>query len=181
MGLNHTAPIGDYTAAPAISALVTTATPISSLQVNTTATTAVTAGTTATITPASMKNISAGDNLSIFGGTGTAEIVTVLSTNATTFTAAFVNAHSGTYNIVSRRPTRLGSVIINQVGTSITITLYNGNPNDTNVPNRSTIAALVPGTVTDIKYGCRAEYGLWYTVTGTTAGNYTITYIDLPL
>lgn len=68
--------------------------------VATTSSTTITASTMA-VTPASMANIFVGTQLNFSGGTGTAEIVTVLSVTATTFTATFANSHSGAYNIAS--------------------------------------------------------------------------------
>lgn len=180
MGLQHISSVGDYTARH-VNALAATAVPVSPYQVNTTSTTAVAAPGSVAITPASMSNIQVGDLLGIFGGVGTAEIVQVTSRTATTFTATFANTHSGTYNIVTHKPTRLGAVTINTAGSAIVITLYNGNPSDTTMPV-STIGVLTVGAgIGDVQYHCRAEFGLWYTVTGTTAGDYTITYIDLPL
>lgn len=70
------------------------------LPVATTATTAVTSGSTV-ITPASVTGIVVDGYLSISGGTGTAEYVTVTAVTSTTFTASFSNAHSGTYNITT--------------------------------------------------------------------------------
>lgn len=69
--------------------------------VNTTSSTAVSAAGSVVITPASMANITVNSILSITGGTGTAENVTVSAVTPTTFTATFANTHSGTYNIQS--------------------------------------------------------------------------------
>lgn len=68
--------------------------------VNTTSPTTITAGTQA-VTPASMNNIFPGTKLTVSGGTGAAEVVTVASVTNTTFTATFVNGHSGAYTLVS--------------------------------------------------------------------------------
>lgn len=67
--------------------------------VSTTSTTAVSAGTIATVTPVAMTNIVPLGQLYV-DSAGTPETVQVLSVTATTFTAYFASAHSGTWNIV---------------------------------------------------------------------------------
>lgn len=69
--------------------------------VNTTSATTITAGVARVVTPASIYGIHVGDNLYFSGGTGTAEYVQVTAVTNTTFTATFVNGHSGGYTIVS--------------------------------------------------------------------------------
>lgn len=96
---------------------------------NTTASTAVVSTTVATvITPASMANIYPYEFLMVYGGTGTAEIVQVLSTTATTFKALFANTHSSTYNLVAQKPGNLGPIVVGNAGTNTVLTLYNGAP-----------------------------------------------------
>ena len=73
-------------------------TPFMALPVNTTSATTIVASTMA-VTPLTMSNIVPGISLFISGGTGTAETVVVQSVTATTFTATFVNGHSGAYTI----------------------------------------------------------------------------------
>lgn len=68
--------------------------------VNTTSATTITAGQMA-VTPASMANIFIGTQLVFSGGTGATETVTVQSVTQSTFTATFVNGHSGAYAITS--------------------------------------------------------------------------------
>lgn len=68
-------------------------------QVNTTSATTIVASTMA-VTPASMQNIQLNQILRISGGTGAAETVVVTAITGTTFTATFVNGHSGAYTIV---------------------------------------------------------------------------------
>jgi hypothetical protein len=126
-----------------------------------------------------MNNIVPGMILNIANGTGTAEDVLVKSVTATTFTADFAYNHSGAYTIISRRGAYLGRVLINAVGTSITLTLYNGHPSI--LPDAGaalaviTPAANMPPQVFD----CACDKGLFYTVAGTTAGDYTLTYLDM--
>ena len=69
--------------------------------VNTSASTTVTSGSTV-IVPSSMNGIVANQVLYVYGGTGTPEYVKVASISAgVSFTATFVNAHSGNYYITS--------------------------------------------------------------------------------
>lgn len=51
------------------------------------------------VTPASMVSIFVGSRLQFSGGTGATEVVLVTAVTATTFTANFVNGHSGAYTI----------------------------------------------------------------------------------
>ena len=150
--------------------------------VSTTSGTTITAGTGVVVTPASMAGIYDGQKLNVANGTGTAEDVVVKAVNLTngTFTADFVNNHSGLYTITSRNPTALGPLIVNQAGTGITITLYNGTPNLSPLPGKvGAIAAINTSEVSPFLYGCVCDYGLFYTVTGTTAGDYTLHYLDM--
>ena len=68
--------------------------------VNTTSATTVVAGIN-TVTPASMANIQLNSFLVFSGGTGATETVVVTAVTPTTFTANFVNGHSGAYTIQS--------------------------------------------------------------------------------
>jgi hypothetical protein len=66
-----------------------------------------------------------------YGGSGTAEIVQVTQAydfTATTFKAVFANAHSGTWNIVSQKPTEIGPIVIGNAGTGTKLILYDGAP-----------------------------------------------------
>lgn len=153
--------------------------PIGKFQAVTTATTATAGGGAVTVvTPASMTNIKQGDWLEIWGGTGTTERVQVTATTATTFSAAFANAHSGTYNISTLHKVYVGRVIINKVGTTDTITLYDGNPNWVTTPGTA-FAIITPVAGANYVYDAECFFGLYYTVAGT-AGDYTVTYLDAP-
>lgn len=147
-------------------------------QAQTTASTAIAGGGAATVvTPGSMANINQGDWLEIFGGTGTSERVQVTAKTATTFTANFANAHSGTYNITTRHKVYLGTVCINKAGTTDTITLYDGNPNWTIQPGVA--FAVISPAFGYLDYHVECLYGLYYTVAGTP-GDYTLTFLDSP-
>lgn len=160
--------------------------PTSAAGVNTTATTVVAGGgVSATVTPAAMTNIAVGQTLQVYGGTGTAEEVRVDSITATTFTAVFQNAHSGTYTIMDRAKGHwLHSVIINAAGTGMTLTLYNGNPAFSwsgGAPlGAGVIAVITPAAGVTYIFDVDAEYDLWYAYTGTTPGDVTITYRPKP-
>ena len=159
-----------------INALQATAAAIGN-NVATTAPTTITAGNSVVVTPASMKNITVGRWLNFNGGTGAAEDIQVISVTTTTFTANFANNHSGAYVISSSQTVDIGKLVINQAGSSITITLYDVHPN-----------AWVPGTAFAVitpnvseptrEYDARINRGLFYTVAGTTPGDYTVTYHD---
>src|SRR5256885_13768992 len=92
--------------------------------VATTAPTTITAGADRVVTPASMANITVGRWLNFAGGTGTAEDVVVQTVTATTFTADFVNGHSGAYTISSQRTADPGHFVVNAPDTPVTAPLY---------------------------------------------------------
>jgi hypothetical protein len=144
--------------------------------VATTSSTTITAGNGVVVTPASMQNITVGRWLNFNGGTGSPEDVQVLSVTSSTFTANFVNNHSGGYTISSQRTVDIGTLEINQPGTAVTITLYDGHPNAS--PAGVVFAVIVPSTSEATRhYHTRCNRGLFYTCTGTV-GDYTVTYHD---
>ncbi len=167
-----------------ISAAQATAKAIGAL-VDTTSTTAVTAAGSATITTAAAQDIAKmrpGMVLVIYGGTGTAEEVVVasLSLSAGTFTAVFANTHSGTYNITSKNGVFLGSVVVNAVGTGMTLTLYNGNPATglgTGAPGYGALAVITPVAGANATYDVTCDYGLYFEYAGSSAGDLTIGYL----
>lgn len=146
------------------------------LCVSTTSATTITAGSNVVVTPANMANIQVGMTLNFANGTGTAEDVKVKSVTATTFTADFVNNHSGAYTILSRRGTFLGKLIVNAPGTGVTMTLYNGHTSMLPDPG-SAIAVVTPTAGSTLVFDCACDKGLFYTVAGTV-GDYTITFLD---
>ena len=144
--------------------------------VATTAPTTITAGADRVVTPASMANITVGRYLNFAGGTGTAEDVVVKTVTATTFTADFVNGHSGAYTISSQRTVDLGNFVVNDPGTTVTVTLYDGHPSA--FPAGTAIAVIKP-VAGDLgrEYEVRCNRGLFYTLSGTP-GDYTLSYHD---
>jgi len=168
-----------------INAAAATPTPVGN-GVNTTSATTIIAGSNVTVTPASMSNIFVGQKLNFANGTGTAETVVVKQTpSLTTFTADFVNGHSGAYTISSVSGTFLSKFIFMNAGTTMTLTLYNGNPNVLPLPSKSGIFLVIPTASVVLGQSQALEvtldYGLFYTYTGTTAGDLTITFLDQPV
>lgn len=144
--------------------------------VATTAPTVITAGPGVVVTPASMNNITVGRWLNFSGGTGTFEDVLVTAVTASTFTADFVNNHSGGYTISSQRTVDIGDVTVNDPGSSVVLTLYDGNPNAT--PAGTAFAVIKPTSDNDTKiYKGRINRGLFYTCSGTP-GDVTVSYHD---
>lgn len=144
-------------------------------QVATTAPTTIVAGSGVVVTPASMANIISGMILNFAGGTGSAEDIQVISTTATTFTANFVNGHSGAYNITSRRPIDIGTLVVGAAGSGVTITLYNGSQN-LGTPGAA-FAVITPVAGATYQFFNEVEFGLFYTLAGTP-GDYTLGYLD---
>lgn len=144
--------------------------------VATTSVTTITAGSNVVVTPADMTNITPGRWLNFSGGTGTFEDVLVKSVTSSTFTADFVNNHSGGYVISSQRTVDIGDVVVNDPGTSVVLTLYDGNPNAT--PAGTAIAVIKPASGNDTKIDKgRINRGLFYTLSGTP-GDFTVWFHD---
>jgi len=142
--------------------------------VATTTPTTIVASTMA-VTPASMSGIVPGTILNLNGGTGAAEDVVVLSITSTTFTATFVNGHSGAYTISSHKGVFLGPIIIGNPGTSMVLTLFNGHPNAS--PAGVTIAVItISASATSYPFAASLDQGGYYTLAGTP-GDITIQYL----
>lgn len=144
--------------------------------VATTSSTTITAGPGVVVTPASMNNITVGRWLNFSGGTGTFEDILVTAVGASTFTADFVNSHSGGYTISSQRTVDIGDVVVNDPGTTVVLTLYDGNPSATPAGVAIAVIKPAPGNDTKIDKG-RLNRGLFYTLSGTP-GDITIWYHD---
>lgn len=144
--------------------------------VATTSSTTITAGSNVVVTPAAMDNITVGRWLNFSGGTGTFEDVQVKAVTSSTFTADFVNNHSGSYTISSQRTVDLWEFDVNDPGTSMVVTLYDGNPNAT--PAGTEIAVIKPAAGDDTRiFKVRCNRGLFYECSGTP-GDVTVTYHD---
>ena len=167
------APVGEY--APFHLIATATTKEIGAL-VNTASVTTITAGNNVIVTPTTMANIFAGMRLNIANGTGTAEDILVKSITGTTFTADFLNSHSGAYTVISLKGSYLGKVIVNAPGTSAILTLYNGHPST--LPVAGAAFAIVPLALgAPAGFDCWCNRGLFYTLSGTP-GDYTLTYLD---
>lgn len=166
--------VSDYT--PLHITAIGTLVPVG-LCVNTTSGTTITAGSNVTVTPASMAGIVPGLTLNFANGTGTAENVVVKTITSTTFTADFVNNHSGSYNITSLRGTFLGPIVVNSAGSGATLTLYNGSPNT--LPKAgAAIAVIAIAAGQPLNFACTCDNGLFYTLAATSAPDLTLHYID---
>lgn len=171
---SRVATVGEYTALHISSA--GTLVPVG-LCVSTTSSTTITAGSGVVVTPTSMATITPGMTLNFANGTGNAEDVTVLSITGTTFTANFVNNHSGGYTIISRRGIDLGHIVINKIGSGCALTLYNGHPSM--LSDAGSTLAVVDFTATPLDYSCTLDKGLFYTLTmGSSSCDLTLMYMD---
>lgn len=168
------ASVGDYT--PLHVAATGTAVAVGQCY-HTTSTDTITASASAqSMLVGSAAGISVGDWVNIYDGSNGEDVqITAVNTGTNHISAVFTKNHSGTTHVTSKKEVFLGAVIINKVGTTDTITLYNGHPN---AQTSSVIAIITPATTRgDYQYQVRCLWGLFYTVAGT-AGDYTITYQD---
>ncbi|MDE3097496.1 MAG: hypothetical protein KGK07_16035 [Chloroflexota bacterium] len=146
--------------------------------VDTTSATAVAAPGSATVVVGSVANLRVGMRLAITDGVGVAELVVVTAFDpvGVTFTAVFANTHSGTYSVRSLVGTWLGPVIFNALGTAMTLTLYDGHPS----LGGQTLAVITPASA-PFPFAVACDQGLFYTYTGTTAGDVSVHYVAMPL
>lgn len=146
----------------------------------TTSTTSVTAGSTTITLAAITSDVVIGTQLAVYGantgGTDEIVVVTAVNYNSKTITAVFANAHSGTYNVATIKGVKLGSVTINAKGSATTLALWSGIPGLAGGTPPSSKFAAIDDTqnVGFLDFGCTVDMGLWYTYTGTTAGNITV-------
>jgi len=163
-----------------VTAAAATATPLGS-NVSTTSATTITAGTDRVVTPASLTNIVSQLRLNFSGGTGAAEDVVVKTVNAVagTFTADFVNGHSGAYNIISFRPQYLGTLVVNAVTNLTGISIYNGSPLlYAGGAGLGTLIASIgtpPSGTPPYLYNCYCNRGVFYTL--TSSGVVSVTFM----
>ncbi len=135
------------------------------------------------VTPASITNILQGMILNFSAGTGAAEDVVVNTVNYVggTFTANFVNGHSGAYKIVSMRAQYLGSMVVNAVGSITGVTIYNGSPLLYNGGTGTGVIiaqlSAAPSLTTPYIYNCYCSRGVFVTTAGT-GGSLTFMAVD---
>jgi hypothetical protein len=144
--------------------------------VSTTSAAALTAGSNVTVTPASMVNIMAGMYLNFTDGTHN-ENAQVLTVSASSFTVNLQNSYAGGVQIISRTGTSFGGLIINNPGTGVTFTFYDGHPSL--APDAGQIIAVlaISSSTPDKFYGLTCDKGLFYTASGTM-GDFTLRYLD---
>lgn len=170
------APVGQYTPYP-ITSVISTLTGIGHC-VATTAPGPISVGVQV-VTPASMVGIVEGLMLNVGDGAAS-EDVRVIAVTSTTFTALFLQAHSGSVNLTSRNGTFLGGLVIGSVGSGVTIEIHNGHPNLNPAPTHpsygliSTITPVAPF----VPFPAVLDFGLYIKVAGTV-GNYTLLYDDM--
>lgn len=163
-----------------------TGTPIGTTQrVNTTSTSTIAVGLSQPFVPASFAGLYVNQVLLVYGGVGTAEVITISRIDKVGgfCYANFANTHSGTWNIQSVKGTYLGPIVVNKVGSAETLTLYQANPAATGAPAPyigAAFAIITPAAGTPYPFGLWLPYGLYYTYAATTAGDYTIHYLDEP-
>lgn len=130
--------------------------------------------------------IQVGSPLVIDVGAGTCEVVTVTAisgpsgaldsaANPFTITTTFAHAHSSGFAVRYARGTRLGTISFGALGTSCTLTLFNGHPD----AGGSTIAVITPANE-PYEYFGDLDGGLFYTYAGTP-GDVTIMAAPIPL
>lgn len=164
-----------------VSALTTaTPVPIGNNAVNTTIAATLTAGQGVVITPASMQNIIKGKWVSIVNG-ATQEFTQVISVTATTFTANLVNSYGASSNLYSVDGAWIAGIFVGVPGATVTFTFFNGIagmlPRAGGQLSGITISSAPVGL---LEFPIELDQGAFYTLTGTTAGDYTILYLDHP-
>lgn len=163
-----------------VNALAATPTPIGNNAVNTTIAAALTAGQAVVVTPASMLNIIKGKFVSIVNG-ATQEYTQVISVTATTFTVNLVNSYGTNSSLFSVDGAWIAGVLVGVPGTTVTLTFFNGL--STMLPRAGaqlsgiTISSAPVGL---LEFPIELDQGAFYTLTGTTAGDYTILFLDHP-
>lgn len=169
-----------HVAAATSPAGVTGAAPVGKGVATSTATT-ITGGVTTAIVVGSNTNIVKGQKLYIYNATGpTSESFFVASVVGTTVTATvpFANSYTGTSYIGSNTGTLMGPIVVNNAGAAtVTLTLYNGNPNvagavglPTGANGYGSVFAVHtnPSIAGAYYYGLLLDYGLFYTLAVTT-------------
>jgi hypothetical protein len=146
---------------------------------------AIIAGQVNTVALSTVQGLYAGQLLNVAQG-GTHEDVRVLTVDplGKTFTASFQNGYTGSINVTSRTQAYLGGIVVNQPGSGVTITLSNGHPNmvpNPTDPRFGPVAVLQPAALGASWYWAECVYGLFIEVAGTTIGDYTLLYRDMPV
>jgi hypothetical protein len=120
----------------------------------------------------SPQSLVAGMSFIVSDGTGTAEVITATAVNTSlttpSITAVFAGAHSGTYNVRTFRGSHLGTIVVNDPGTTMVLTLYNGHPAITGSnPGAGKVIAAIKVVAPGYTFNAAVPNGLFYTLTGT--------------
>lgn len=155
--------------------------PLVGTVVYTTTSTTITGGVTAAFTPASTSGMRQGQKLKLVNG-ATMEtcIISQIVGGVVTATAPFANSYSGTTTVLSTTGSFLGKVEINATGSGGILTLYNGHPSD-NPAGQAIATITIASAEQNRPYDCYIEHGLYYTLTGATSPDITVTYKDDPI
>ena len=180
----RTAPVGEYqpfniTAKTS----VTDGIPIGA-RLSTTTTSTVGGAGSATITLAAISSdIAVGTRLYVWNSSGADETIAVTAVDYSlkTITAIFAQAHSGTTNVTTVNGVKIGTVVIGGLGTTVALALWNGLPGLSAATPPSTKIATITPAAPDYSFYCTADQGLFYTYTGTTAGDITVMYLTDPV
>jgi len=151
---------------------------------NTTTTSSVGGAGSATITLAAItSDVQIGTQLAIWNSSVADEIVVVTAFSYTnkTVTATFANAHSGTTNVTTTKGVKLGTVVVNNAGSAVTLVLWNGVPGLNGATPPATKIGSIACAYGTLEYFCAVDQGLWITYTGTTAGDITINTLTDPI
>lgn len=127
----------------------------------------VIAGGGVVVSATSMTNIYVGSQLSISGGTGTAETITVSAVTPSTFTATFANSHAGAYTITSAP---LATVAYATTSSSTTITA------GVNVVTPASMASIYIGSQLNFSGGTGSAETV--VVTAVTSTTFTATFVN---
>jgi hypothetical protein len=97
--------------------------------------------------------------------------ITSINPAAKQLTATFANTHSNGFACRVSRGSYLGGLTFNTAGSGMTLTLYNGHPNNGGHP----FAAIIPpAAAMPFALACACDQGLFATYAGGTPGDLTI-------
>lgn len=104
--------------------------------------------------------------------------VTAVNIPAKQVTATFANTHSASFTVRLTHGAFLGVVAIPQVGTAMTLDIWDGHPNRSGarkIFEWLTATGVLPGT----PFNCVCDKGLYCVFNGTTAGWVTLTALPM--
>lgn len=99
--------------------------------------------------------------------------VTAINVPALQFTAVFTKTHAASFAVRLTHGTFVGTLAIPQIGTAMTLSLYDGHPNRSgNAPFYQWVTAAGAQPAQMLAYACKK--GLYAVYSGTTAGFVTL-------